>query len=157
MRVVWERSQQPVTNSNTGDENDVKSPFLSVARSLGDLWSVTTNNEYLVSPIPDVYVHYLDLTKDKFVVLASDGLWNMLKPQEVVESVFSLCRSCIVNKEEASKAAHILVEQTLERWNKRNLTADNISALIGFFRGYIKDDESKSNLYAQLSEVKVLI
>ena len=156
MRVVWER-KRPVTTSKTGEKYQVdKIPFLSVARSLGDLWSVTKNNEYLVSPIPDVYVHYFDLTKDKFVVLASDGLWNMLKPQEVVESVYSLCKSGIANKVEASKAAHTLVDQALERWNKRNLTADNISALIGFFREYKKDgltDDSKSMVDIHLSDV----
>ena len=150
MRVVWER-KRPATTSKTGEKYQVdKIPFLSVARSLGDLWSVTKNNEYLVSPIPDVYVHYFDLSKDKFVVLASDGLWNMLKPQEVVESVYGICKSGIADKVEASKAAHTLVNQALERWNKRNLTADNISALIGFFREYkkedgFKEDDSKSS------------
>jgi len=77
MRVVWER-KRPAATSKTGEKYQVDEiPFLNVARSLGDLWSVTKNNEYLVSPIPDVYVHYFNLTEDK---LASDGLWNMLKP-----------------------------------------------------------------------------
>jgi len=157
MRVVWER-KRPATTSKTVEKYQVdKIPFLSVARSLGDLWSVTKNNEYLVSPIPDVYVHYFDLTKDKFVVLASDGLWNMLKPQEVVETVYSLCKSGIANKVEASKAAHTLVDQALDKWNKRNLTADNISALIGFFREYKKEDglkdDSTSTVDIHLSDV----
>jgi len=140
MRVVWERKRQVQTKTRTGESYQVdRIPFLSVARSLGDLWSVTKSNEYLVSPVPDVYVHYFDLTKDKFIILASDGLWNMLKPQETVETVYELCKSGVSNKVEASKAAHVLINNALERWNKRNLTADNISALIGFFREYKKD------------------
>lgn len=140
MRVVWERKRPVQTKTRIGESCHVdRIPFLSVARSLGDLWSVTKDHEYLVSPVPDVYVHYFDLTKDKFIILASDGLWNMLKPQETVETVYQLCKSGVTNKVEASKAAHVLINNALERWNKRNLTADNISALIGFFREYKKD------------------
>lgn len=43
---------------------------------MGDLWSATENKEYLISPMPDVYVHYID-TKEKFIILASDGVWNV--------------------------------------------------------------------------------
>lgn len=153
MRVVWER-KRPASTSETGGKYQVdKIPLLNIARSLGDLWSVTKNNEYLVSPFPDVYVHNFDLSKDKFVVLASDGLWNMLKPQEVVESVCSICKSGVADKVEASKAAHTLVDQALERWNKRNLTADNISALIGFFIDKKVEDDSKSTVDVHLSDV----
>ena len=148
MRVVWERRRPVQTKTRTGESCQVdRIPFLSVARSLGDLWSVTKDQEYLVSPIPDVYVHYFDLTKDKFIILASDGLWNMLKPQETVETVYQLSKNGITNKVEASKAAHVLVNNALDRWNRRNLTADNISALIGFFREYKKDvsEDTKSS------------
>ena len=135
MRVVWERKRPVQTKSRIGETCHVdKIPFLSVARSLGDLWSVTKHHGFLISPVPDVYIHYFDLTKDKFIILASDGLWNMLKPQETVETVYHLCKSGVTNKVEASKAIHVLINNALERWNKRNLTADNISALIGFFR-----------------------
>ena len=33
------------------------------------------------------YLHYFDLVKDKFMILASDGLWNTLQPQEAMEIV----------------------------------------------------------------------
>jgi len=147
MRVVWER-ERPATTSKTGEQYQVdKIPFLSVARSLGDLWSVTKTNEYLVSPIPDVYVHYFDFSKDKFVVLASDGLWNMLKPQEVVESVYGMCKSGTEDKVEAHKAVLTLVNQALEKYKKKNLAADNITAIIGFFNNQdsFKEDDSKSS------------
>ena len=135
MRVVWVRKRPVQTKTRTTESCQVdRIPFLSVARSLGDLWSVTQNKDYLVSPLPDVYVHYFDLTKDKFIILASDGLWNMLKPQETVETVYQLSKSGINNKVEASKVVHVLIKNALERWNKKNLTADNVSALIGFFK-----------------------
>ena len=40
-----------------------------------------------VSPVPDVYVYDLHKHKEQFVVLASDGLWNMIRPQEAVSIV----------------------------------------------------------------------
>ena len=129
MRVVWERKRQVQAETRTGESYQVdKIPFLGVARSLGDLWSVTKNNEYLVSPVPDVYVHYFDLTKDKFIILASDGLWNMLKPQETVETVHEF-----YSKDMANEASRVIINIARERWSKRSLTADNTSVLIGFF------------------------
>ena len=151
---MWERKRPVQTKSRNGETCHVdKIPFLSVARSLGDLWSVTKHHEYLVSPVPDVYVHYFDLTKDKFIILASDGLWNMLKPQETVETVYHLCKSGVTNKVEASNAAHVLINNALERWNKRNLTADNISALIGFFREYKKETTESCSDDAKSSDI----
>lgn len=39
-------------------------PFLAVARSLGDLWSYNTqNDEFIVSPDPDVGVLIIDPSK----------------------------------------------------------------------------------------------
>ena len=85
MRVVWER-KKPLTTSKADEKYQVdKIPFLNIARSFGDFWSI---NNYLVSPM---YVHYFDLKKYKFITLASDGFWNMLKPQEVVKSVYNVC------------------------------------------------------------------
>ncbi|XP_065892887.1 protein phosphatase 1D-like [Dysidea avara] len=132
MRVVWER-KMVVTTSMTEVYQVHQIPFHNVARRLGDLWSVTENNEYLVSPIPDIYVHYFDWTKDKFLILASDGLWNMLNPQTAVNIVHSLCKDGIKNAAEAGKVASALVDKALYEWDKRNLTADNISVLIVFF------------------------
>ena len=135
MRVVWVRKRPVQTKTRTMESCQVdRIPFLNMTRSLGDLWSVTQDKDYLVSPLPDVYLHYFDLTKDKFIIFASDGLWNVLKPQETVEKVYQLSKSGINNKVEASKVVHVLIKNALERWNKKNMTADNISALIGFFR-----------------------
>ncbi len=44
----------------------------------------------MVSPEPDVSVHKLDPKRDKCLVLASDGLWNMLKPEESIAIVSDL-------------------------------------------------------------------
>ena len=36
---------------------------------------------------PDVYKMKLNPEKDKFIILATDGLWDFLKPQEAVDIV----------------------------------------------------------------------
>ena len=59
--------------------------------SLGDLWSYDYSTEtYVVSPDPDVAVLPLDPSKHRCLILASDGLWNMLTPEETVHMVMDL-------------------------------------------------------------------
>lgn len=56
LRVVWERKKR--SQSGTGEQYLIdKIPLLNMTRSLGDLWSITSNNKYLVSPVPDIQVH----------------------------------------------------------------------------------------------------
>lgn len=58
-----------------------KIPFLAIARSLGDLWSFNSEKDlFVVSPVPDVHVYDLVDGREQFIVLASDGLWNMVSP-----------------------------------------------------------------------------
>ena len=44
----------------------------------------------MVSPDPDVAVLPLDPEKHRCLILASDGLWNMLTPEETVHMVMDL-------------------------------------------------------------------
>ena len=64
-RVVWDRKKL-----QGGVCVLEKIPLLNIARSLGDLWSVTSNNQYLISPKPDVHVYTVD-SQDIFIVAAS--------------------------------------------------------------------------------------
>jgi protein phosphatase 1D len=78
-RVVWFRNksmyQGPIRRSTKIEEV----PFLAVARSLGDLWSYNYDTrKFVVSPEPDVTVMDVDVNSFKCLVLASDGLWNVM-------------------------------------------------------------------------------
>ena len=54
---------------------------------VGDLWSFDYyRGEFIVSPVPDVQVHKI-LPGDKFVVIATDGLWGVMRPHEAVKFV----------------------------------------------------------------------
>ena len=91
-RVVWYRPsngalhQGPVRRSTNFDEV----PFLAVARALGDLWSYNSEKDmYIVSPEPDLHVFDLNVLKDRCLVLATDGAWNVLSPEMAIEEVFA--------------------------------------------------------------------
>lgn len=63
-------------------------PFLAVSRALGDLWSLNRQtNLYAVSPEPDLSVIKIDPDKHRCIILASDGLWNMITPENAVDIV----------------------------------------------------------------------
>ena len=83
-RVVWRRQRK------FGEDGVYDCiPFLRVSRSLGDFWSFNQRtNHFTVSPKPDVTVHPLDPKTQKFVVIASDGLWNVMTPDEVVQFIW---------------------------------------------------------------------
>lgn len=55
----------------------------------GDLWSYDFySGEFVVSPEPDTSVHTIDPQKHKYIILGSDGLWNMIPPQDAI----SMCQ-----------------------------------------------------------------
>ncbi|XP_029571860.1 protein phosphatase 1D-like isoform X2 [Salmo trutta] len=127
-RVVWKRPRLthngPVRRSTVIDQI----PFLAVARALGDLWSYDFySGEFVVSPEPDTCVLTLDPNKHRYIILGSDGLWNMVPPQDVV----SMCQD---NDEAMApcgvSSARQLVSHALLRWRQRMLRADNTSAIV---------------------------
>ncbi|XP_068173316.1 protein phosphatase 1D-like [Antennarius striatus] len=127
-RVVWKRPRLshngPVRRSTVIDQI----PFLAVARALGDLWSYDFySGEFVVSPEPDTSVVTLDPRKHRYIILGSDGLWNMVPPQEAI----SMCQNS--NETMApcgSSSARELVSHALLRWRQRMLRADNTSAIV---------------------------
>ncbi|KAM6946063.1 protein phosphatase, Mg2+/Mn2+ dependent, 1Db [Aplochiton taeniatus] len=127
-RVVWKRPRLthngPVRRSTVIDQI----PFLAVARALGDLWSYDFySGEFVVSPEPDTCVVTLDPSKHRYIILGSDGLWNMVPPQDAV----SMCQD---NDEAMApcgvSSARQLVSHALLRWRQRMLRADNTSAIV---------------------------
>jgi len=54
----------------------------------GDLWSYNGESDcFVVSPEPDVSVHHLDSSVHRCIIVASDGVWNMLSPSDAMEFV----------------------------------------------------------------------
>ena len=130
-RVVWERRRSK-GGSPDGESQVDHIPFLSVSRSLGDFWSYNPmTKKFAVSPRPDVHVLPLDPSEQKFVVIATDGLWNVMSPTEVVQFIWDYetdSQKC----HQPRDVVRALINEALRRWKARNLLADNIAVLIAF-------------------------
>ncbi|UJR29980.1 hypothetical protein I4U23_017527 [Adineta vaga] len=157
-RVVWNRQKSSTTTSShsyrhrhqhsvmtttatTANGTTIEYeqiPFLAVSRALGDLWSLNAHtNLYSVSPEPELTVIEIDSTKHRCIILASDGLWNMITPEAAVEIV----RNCDVKTEEMilksddddhrpfRNPSHELVQKALTLWRERMLRSDNITCV----------------------------
>ncbi|XP_053563325.1 protein phosphatase 1D [Bombina bombina] len=129
-RVVWKRPRLthngPVRRSTVIDQI----PFLAVARALGDLWSYDFySGEFVVSPEPDTSVHIIDPQKHKYIILGSDGLWNMVSAQDAISICQEQENACLAG-EYGHSSAKILVNRALTQWRHRMLRADNTSAIV---------------------------
>ena len=100
-------------------------PYLNVSRSLGDFWSWSDRTyQFVASPHPDVGVHPFDPAHQRFLVLASDGLWNVMTPQEAVDFVWEYTAGKELKCQEDS--ARALINEALCRWRRKGMLADNI-------------------------------
>ncbi|ODM91912.1 Protein phosphatase 1D [Orchesella cincta] len=118
--------EAPVSFSN--------SPFLPLARSLGDLWSYCREKQdFLVSPVPDTFVVELD-DSFKCLLLATDGLWSVVSEQDAVDTVFHAERSNqLYHKRKWVNPSKKLVKQAMAEWQGRRLRADNTSVITVVF------------------------
>ena len=62
-------------------DNPRKGPGLTLARSLGDFDA----DPYGIVPTPDVGFHRIVHGTDRFIVMASDGLWEFLTNEEICQ------------------------------------------------------------------------
>ncbi|XP_010546744.1 PREDICTED: probable protein phosphatase 2C 73 [Tarenaya hassleriana] len=101
---------------------DEESPGLAMSRAFGDYCI----KEYGLVSVPEVMQRHIT-GRDKFVILATDGVWDVTSNQEAVEIVSSTG--------EPAKAAKRLVEQAVRAWKKkrRGIAMDDISAVCLFF------------------------
>ncbi|KAI4338304.1 hypothetical protein L6164_016646 [Bauhinia variegata] len=99
-----------------------KTPGLALSRAFGDYCV----KDFGVISVPDVTQRKL-ISKDQFVILATDGVWDVISNQEAVEIV-----SSTPYKE---KAAQRLVECAVRQWKhkKRGIAMDDMSAVCLYF------------------------
>ncbi|CAN1197964.1 Probable protein phosphatase 2C 34 [Linum perenne] len=100
---------------------DVESPGLAMSRAFGDH---CVKDFGLISE-PEVTQRNIS-SKDKFVILATDGVWDVVSNQEAVEIVASA--------PDQSKAAKCLVKAAAKAWRRKRkgIAMDDISAVCLF-------------------------
>ncbi|VDN93065.1 unnamed protein product [Brugia pahangi] len=130
-RVVWTRPIRghvgPVRRSTPTESI----AFLAVARALGDLWSYNRETkQFIVSPEPDVAAY--DLNDNSLcLVLGSDGLTNVLKPQQIVDIVMHYEKASRDKHGRLPNHSRWILRHALEGWGASR--ADNISVISVFF------------------------
>jgi len=139
-RVVWNRPRLghtgPIRRSTPVDEI----PFLAVARALGDLWSYNSKKDiFVVSPEPDLHVYNIDISKQRCLILGTDGAWNVLSAEAAVNSVRIAEKNNekhMLEKLEGSSGgswvnpSKQLVDQAVDRWKACKLRADNTTIVV---------------------------
>ena len=97
-------------------------PGTAFSRSLGDF----TAQELGCSSEPEVQQHVIDAS-DVCCVLATDGVWEFLTSQEVID----ICVSCKTPKE----ACYKIVAESYRRWYSREERIDDIACCVLYFDG----------------------
>ncbi|MED6211242.1 hypothetical protein PIB30_071828 [Stylosanthes scabra] len=102
-----------------------KTPGLAISRALGDYCV----KDFGLISVPEVTQRKLN-SRDQFLILASDGVWDVISNQEAVKIVGS--------SEEKGKAAERLVKCATHEWKRkrRGIAIDDISAICLFFQAH---------------------
>ncbi|XWS57270.1 hypothetical protein CRYUN_Cryun09bG0159600 [Craigia yunnanensis] len=113
---------------------NIDSPGLAMARAFGDF---CLKNFGLIS-VPEISYQCLS-EKDEFIVLATDGIWDVLSNKEVVDIVASAPAR--------SSAARALVESAVRAWRYKYPTSkvDDCAAVCLFFDSNSNNLSSASN------------
>lgn len=117
------RIKQAGGNINKQPGDDWRVGNLSVSRAFGDL------DEKFVGREPDVYTYEIT-SRDRFIVLGCDGLWDTMDNQEVVDIVIHNCYNLnsMSLKPNIGGIAKLLAERALQKGSQ-----DNVSVIVVFF------------------------
>ena len=97
-------------------------PGLAMSRSLGDVLAHSVG----VSSLPEVLDYQIGID-DKFIVIGSDGVFEFLSNEQIMEIVMPFHK---INQPEA--AANAVVKAAYKRWREEEDVVDDITAVIVF-------------------------
>lgn len=120
------------------------SPGLAMARAFGDFCL----KEYGLISMPDVFCHHVT-EKDEFIVLATDGVWDVLSNTEVV--------SIVKRATSRASAARCVVESANLAWRTRYPTSkvDDCAVVCLFLNTHDANETSSSAANNLASDVEV--
>jgi serine/threonine protein phosphatase PrpC len=107
------------------DGYDHRIGSLSVSRAFGDV-----SEEPYVTCLPDVFCYKL-IDNDKFIVIACDGLYDVLSNDEVINFILIECYDIKTNKR---KNKHINISKKIAEHAITKGSSDNVSVIVVFFQ-----------------------
>merc|ERR1711862_869663 len=136
-----------------GDNNYIKYKNQKVAtsRSFGDFDFKSNKDlppyEQAIIAIPDIYIHERNVNDDAFIILASDGVWDVMTNEEVASFVLEhTTNKKNITDEDGGTTSTVLAtvgdELVEECLYKRN-SQDNISVVIVSLR---KEDYDNNDI-----------
>lgn len=105
---------------------DADIPGLAMARSLGDCVAHTAG----VSSEPEIFHETIDPAECAFLVLASDGLWEFLSDQNVVDQM-----AAGEGKDPAELVTEMITTANNE-WLKEEEVIDDTTVIVAYLNGY---------------------
>ena len=98
-------------------------PGIAMSRSVGDFVATSLG----VIPEPKFIEEKID-GDCKFIVIASDGVWEFLENERVAEIVWPY-----YNNDDPDGACKELIKESTEWWNKEDIVVDDITVVVVFF------------------------
>mmetsp|Transcript_1633 Transcript_1633/g.3520 ORF Transcript_1633/g.3520 Transcript_1633/m.3520 type:complete len:415 (-) Transcript_1633:38-1282(-) len=142
-----------------GKAKDV--PGLAMSRSLGD----TASRDSGVVSTPIVTTHILDLETDYFAVAGSDGIWDVMTNEEVIDFIEYFRRYSKKNESLPRETnphectiAQLICEEARVRWlslvEEEDVLIDDISAVVVEFKPPIIQSATQPQSPLELSEIR---
>ena len=99
-------------------------PGLSLTRAIGD----TVGKKIGIISEPDFIIKRID-NRSKFIILGSDGLWDVLKPKDIIKIIKPFYK-----KNDPQGAANELIKKASKLWAKNSNERDDITVIVIFIR-----------------------
>ena len=98
-------------------------PGIAMSRSIVDYIATSLG----VIPVPKFIDEKLD-SDSKFIVVASDGVWEFLDNQKVADMVMPFYK-----KDDPDGACKALIKESTQWWNQEDVVVDDITVIVVFF------------------------
>ena len=95
-----------------------------MTRSLGD--KTAHNIGVIVEPEIKKFIYD---GSEKFIVIASDGLWEYIKSEQCINIV----KKFYEEEKEPKEAALELTKEAFKRWKRKGVVIDDITVIVIFF------------------------
>jgi serine/threonine protein phosphatase PrpC len=97
-------------------------PGLAMSRSMGD----TIAHSVGVSSEPEIYKHDI-IYEDKFIIIASDGIWEFISSEEAVRTVVPFW-----HQNNPNAACEALQKKAVSNWTSEETIIDDITCIVIF-------------------------